>query len=55
MTFRERLEQEHPECIGEWFDGGCRKCPDSYGYERHADCDEVDGNCEDCWNRELPE
>lgn len=33
MTFRDRLAKEHPDRIGECYDGGARYCPYSYGYE----------------------
>ena len=52
MTFKEKLAQEHPERIGERFDGGCDGCPCSYGYEERWKCDGV--SCFDCWNREMP-
>ena len=32
MTFKEKLQQEHPEAIGEKYDGGCKNCPYDYGY-----------------------
>lgn len=32
MTFKEKLMQEHPECVGNHFIGGCEKCPADYGY-----------------------
>ncbi|RZT00926.1 hypothetical protein [Cuneatibacter caecimuris] len=54
MTFKEKLEQEHPDRMdGEDAVG----CPDNYGYETPeesiATCWELD--CEACWNREIPE
>lgn len=56
MTFREKLAQEHPECIGKRFEGGCKYCPHDYGYEGkgHLPCGEVK-NCTECWNRVIPE
>ena len=39
MTFREKLEEEHPACVEPRFYGGCDRCPDSYGYEpKRAGC-----------------
>lgn len=33
MTFKEKLQQEHPEYVSDRFAGGCEKCPHTYGYE----------------------
>lgn len=39
MTFREKLQQEHPECCREEFTaGGCEMCPDFYDYEDISIC-----------------
>lgn len=54
MTFREKLALEHPDRIGECYDGGCQGCPCHYGYEDKAEV-ECFHKCEDCWNREIPE
>lgn len=56
MTFREKLAQEHPEEVSEFWNGGCHNCPYSYGYEGEPDyyeycCHTV---CKDCWDREMP-
>ena len=32
MTYKERLQIEHPECIEEKEEGGCKGCPEDYGY-----------------------
>lgn len=50
MTFMEKLKQEHPSKFHD--DGRPMGCPDSYEYELpRFDC----GNdCEDCWNRQVP-
>ena len=37
MTLREKLEIEHPECIGEHWHGGCKDCPHHYGYKKIED------------------
>ena len=34
MTFKERLQKEHPRCINEDCIGGCDGCPYEYGYEK---------------------
>lgn len=53
MTFKEKLEQEHPERVDEKFQGGCDGCPHEYGYEIRWKCDGV--SCFNCWNREMPD
>lgn len=57
MTFRERLQKEHPDKIDDDFRGGCFGCPENYGYEEEQDietyCKKTE--CSDCWNREIPE
>lgn len=64
MTFREKLEKEHPDYVDDKFQGGCRECPYSYGYETWNDhkqpcADERfrvgECRCRACWNREIPE
>ncbi|KAF5049203.1 Nucleotide modification associated domain 1 [anaerobic digester metagenome] len=56
MTFKEKLEKERPESVGEQFIGGCDGCPCLFGYEPMNDCDiSVDEHCRKCWNREIPE
>lgn len=52
MTFKEKLQQEYPECVGDEFYFGCEGCPSNYGYEPEQLCDL---NCRECWNREIPE
>jgi hypothetical protein len=57
FTFRDRLTQEHPECVDPTVAGGCYGCPFSWGYEERppAICNEETlANCEDCWDRECP-
>lgn len=59
MTFREKLAQEHSECLNTKYWGGCRCCPYGYKYESFEDseqaCLKLKGDCEACWNREIPE
>lgn len=52
MTFKERLQKEHPDMVG-----GRTGCPVSYGYEeqRPFDCYCRKINCSDCWDREIPD
>lgn len=65
MTYREKLQKEHPECIGTEFKGGCKMCPFCYGYEpdkSQCPCTEVGYNllvnpgsgCTRCWDRVIP-
>lgn len=56
MTFKDLLENEHPECINE--DGICEGCPSNYKYESYRDCKQdcevLDVSlCIECWNREV--
>ena len=60
MTYREKLEQEHPELIDPCFLGGCAYCPSAFGYEPHGnelcDLDQngiTDKTCRKCWDREI--
>ncbi|RZT02929.1 hypothetical protein [Cuneatibacter caecimuris] len=58
MTYKEKLQQEHPDYVDKKYSGGCLLCPYSYGYEssensEHA-CLKLKGDCEACWNREIP-
>lgn len=61
MTFREKLQAEHPEEVNEMFTGGCYGCPYEYDYESHCNCASVeagrctDDRCRNCWDREMPE
>lgn len=52
MTFREKLAQEHPECMDPRLLGGCLGCPSRYGYEAEFCCGKM--SCKDCWSREIP-
>jgi len=61
MTFREKLQQEHPDRIDPTENGGCIGCPSHYGYERNHKCpsqydlEELSDNeaCTRCWDREI--
>lgn len=55
MTFREKLEKEHPEKLNPKRRCGCNGCPADYGYEPTdygKKCAEI--SCADCWDREIP-
>ena len=52
MTFREKLAQEHPECVDSRLVSGCQGCPSHYGYEPEFCCGHM--RCSDCWDREMP-
>lgn len=56
MTLREKLEIEHPECIDENQNGGCKDCPSTYGYPAEDLCDCktcTDELCRKCWDRKY--
>lgn len=53
MTFKEKLAMEHPDQIRSDCEGGCVGCPGDYHYDIER-CTDPDGNCERCWNREIP-
>lgn len=56
MTFKAKLQIEHPEYIDAESDGGCVGCPYEYGYEHEPDRPCLDSGyvCNECWNREMP-
>ena len=55
MTFKEKLQQEHPEAISENYDGGCKDCPHDYGYCEKPPIEYCRAtSCDECWNREMP-
>lgn len=62
MTFREKLKLEHPEYVHDTYTGGCRECPNDYGYidmhdERLPCIGEDRGpgphTCTKCWDMEI--
>lgn len=57
MTFRERVQKEHPGAMNDRFFGGVYGCPCSYGYEELKSCTDYDKPefCRKCWDREMPE
>lgn len=62
MTAREKVAKEYPERLSRDHFGGVKGCPHDYGYlpenklcaEHEFDYPSI-SNCEDCWNREIPE
>lgn len=56
MTFKEKLQKEHPEYVDKQYCAGCKGCPHNYGYEEKESastfCKRT--NCTECWNREMP-
>lgn len=55
MTYKEKLEQEHPEMLSKNYDGGCKDCPHDYGYCENPPIEFCRRTtCEECWNREMP-
>lgn len=57
MTFRERVQKEHPVAMDDRFFGGVYGCPCNYGYEELKSCTDYDKPefCRKCWDREMPE
>ena len=55
MTFREKLQLEHPEKVNDKYDGGCYGCPNDYGYETAISQYCASRLCSFCWDREMPE
>lgn len=58
MTFREKLQIEHPEEIESVYSGGYLGCPSAYGYEIGCpycrDSITTEDICTKCWDREIP-
>lgn len=58
MTFKERLQIEHPEKVEANYFGGCLGCPAEYRYSEvdYSNCGKIvsDYNCGECWNQEIP-
>lgn len=55
MTYREKLQIEHPESIKTYCLGGCDGCPGDYGYEIKKSCIGASKKkCRKCWDREIP-
>ena len=60
MTFREKLQIDHPDAISTLYMGGCRGCPYDYNYCA-PDCiangsgGATERICAACWDREIPE
>lgn len=55
MTYREKLKIEHPDMITMESDGGCKGCPEHYGYcspMSPEECEHI--SCQECWDREIP-
>lgn len=56
-TYRDRLMFEHQDCVGSKFNGGCKDCPATYGYESvdegRAACKMFFPDCAACWDREV--
>lgn len=53
MTFREKYHKDFP--IKEGCNPAERMCPSSFDYEEDWDCDSSGIDCEECWDREIPE
>lgn len=58
MTCREKLKQESPHKVNDYWAGGCHACPHTYGYlEKPEYCDNGVSRerCRRCWDREIPD
>lgn len=57
MTFRERLQKEHPEAKNTYKNGYCDGCHCDYGYEPEEVTDAICStmSCRSCWDRKIPE
>lgn len=57
MTFREKLQKEHPEIENVNEADFCVGCPFEYGYESVENINEICSamSCVNCWGREIPE
>ena len=58
MTFKDKLKEEHKAYVDSKYWGGCKGCPNDYGYEtreeRPCNGDKVHKqDCTKCWNREM--
>lgn len=65
MTLKEKVMQEQPEKVGEFYTGGVSACPADYPYLHDKMClNDYDGvtgycteaneeKCAECWNREF--
>lgn len=52
MTYKEKLQQEHPEMINK--KGECWNCPHDYGYCENPPIEHCRSmNCNACWEREI--
>lgn len=55
-TYRERLKEEHPEAVNEYYTGGAARCPCNWGYEVGQPCRTKamkNMTCRDCWGRQM--
>lgn len=60
MTYTEKLKMEHPDSVIDFGPSGHQRgmlCPSKYGYITEKEEDEycLGHDCEECWNREIPE
>ena len=61
MTYKQKLQIEHPDRVDSHWCGGCFLCPGYYGYCEPTDglchkekCTASETICTRCWNREIP-
>ena len=60
MTYEQKLKEEHPDCIKNYFYARFCGCPSTFGYEpQHCglcggDRNKInDSTCKKCWSREM--
>lgn len=56
MTCREKLKIQHPDLVNGIFIGGCRGCPNQYGYldkPHYCSGGMPESNCNRCWDRDT--
>lgn len=53
MTYLEKIKQKFPEINTD--EVILLNYPQHFGFEKESPCCGLDGNCESCWNREIPE
>lgn len=62
MTYREKLQKEHPEKVSPEWCGGCYSCPNDYGYCSRTEtlCGKTkqfrsnNKKCTKCWDQKIP-
>lgn len=53
FTYRDKLRQECPEAVKDYYNGGALGCPRAWGYESERPCREQEISCRECWDRKM--